>query len=140
MRHPLRAKPSAWCNTRSPAPKGWKHSDIHLRNTEMHNGASEHLQWKKNVLETQGMQTQGINGNIFFLFAKRDRAYLATLCSLADSPAALINRDLCQCKSSVLLCSYFFLQVSSLSARYLSNRISSTAVKQNTWQSSCDYS
>lgn len=30
------------------------------------------------------------------------------LCSLADSPAALINRDFCQCKSSVLSYNYFF--------------------------------
>lgn len=138
MRYPLRAKPSAWCNTRSSASKGWKHSDIHLRNTEMQNGESEHLQWKKNVLETQGMKTQGITGNIFFLFTKRGRAYLSTLWSLADSPAALINRDFCQCKSSVLLCNYFFRRFLP-PLLGLSNRISSTAVKQNAWQSRCDY-
>lgn len=49
---------------------GRKHSNIHLRDTEMHNRESEHLQWKKKVLETQGMQSQGITGNIFFLFTK----------------------------------------------------------------------
>lgn len=103
LRDPLPAKPSV---ARSPASKGRNHRNSHCKDTEIHNGESERLQWKKKVLETQGLQSWRITGNIFSLFTKWGCAYLSTLSSSADSSAALIN--FFQCKSSMLLCRYSF--------------------------------